>query len=173
MLKSAKVFTPGFSHTNYDLPLQKLVELPSTQTSYISQLADLPNLETLSLSWVGLFGSFNWKYDFLQFLVKYKHAQFNRLKNIKLCQAALILNDAMISLLPPKLDRLVISNMNRSDPSFINAKHVDHGTPIKPEYLSLIIDQCPRLRLFLINPTGKAIQLRMAAKSIKESVLKS
>ena len=79
----------------------------------------------------------------------------------------------MISLLPSKLDRLVISNMNRSDPSFINAKHVDHGLPIRPEYLSLIIDQCPRLRLFLINPTGKAIQLRMVTKSKKESVLKS
>ena len=96
--------------------------------SYIAGLADLPCLTSLSLSWIGLFGSFKWKYDFIQFLIRQKSAQ-RELKNLKLCQAALVISDAMVEVLPGKLTRLLISNMNRSDPSYINAKCVDYGLP--------------------------------------------
>jgi len=146
----------------------ELVELPSTQTGYIAKLATLPNLKTLALSWIGLFGSFNWKYDLVQFFLRYKQsARVNRLVSLKLCQAALALTDPMIELLPSSLVRLVLSNTNRPDPSFINAKHIDHGAPIQPAHLARVIAHCPRLRLFLINPTGSAVQLRMAARSNK------
>lgn len=141
----------------------ELTELPSTQTDYIAQLATLPKLKTLSLSWVGLFGSFNWKYDFVQFLLKSN----SNLINLKLCQAAFVLTDAMIALMPSKLARLVLSNTNRPDPSFINAKHIDHGSPLQPAHLARLVQRCPRLRLLLVNPTGSSIPLRMEARKLK------
>ena len=102
--------------------------LATVSDSYIGGLADLPRLKSLSLSWIGLFGSFKWKYDFIQFLIRQKSAQ-RELKNLKLCQAALVISDAMVEVFPTKLNRLLISNMNRSDPSYINAKCVDYGSP--------------------------------------------
>jgi len=137
----------------------ELCELPSTCTSYIQSFSKIKNLKNLSLCWIGLFGSWTWKYDFMGFLMNTSND--SKLENLKLMHAGLSLNEDMVSLMPKTLKRIYLSNTNRPDPSFVNAKQLNYGSPLEAHLWGGLFKRCSNLELFIHNSSGSPSVLRL------------
>ena len=85
----------------------------------------------------------------------------SKLENLKLMHAGLSLNEDMLSLLPKSLKRIYLSDTNRPDPSFVNAKQLNYGSPLEAHLWGGLFKRCNNLELFIHNSSGSPSVLRL------------
>ena len=85
----------------------------------------------------------------------------SKLENLKLMHAGLSLNEDMVSLLPKTLKRIYLSNTNRPDPSFVNAKQLNYGSPLEAHLWGGLFKRCNNLELFIHNSSGSPSVYRL------------
>ena len=85
----------------------------------------------------------------------------SKLENLKLMHAGLSLNKDMVLLLPKTLKRIYLSNTNRPDPSFVNAKQLNYGSPLEAHLWGGLFKRCNKLELFIHNSSSSPSVLRL------------